>query len=301
MQERKPIEPKPKFNDKNRVDSKGVERHLTNIKPGPKPITDQVDELDTIWKDESPAPLEQAPSIHVDDKKRVDSKGVDQAEHEVRRPPITLKIDSNGQWKLNKLEDTIVDRRHMHPAVSTQIKATPKTNPLASGSGRDGSMLAPKAPKPIDERHTLYPSQIAWDSKPAKKTEVVKIDKGGQWSLDKSNYGPKRLELYDPSANAKRKAKNTDTIEGVGPNRNVKQYTTTASTIGQMKDKEYEKKNKLQPVKNVTHEARYQGTQPIPKKTIFDKSDGEESNKLHVSRNGQWKIMGWNGDKPWWK
>jgi hypothetical protein len=44
--------------------------------------------------------------------------------------------------------------------------------------------------------------------------------------LAKSNYGPKGAGLYDPTVNQKRKARNVETVEGLGQNKNVKEYTS---------------------------------------------------------------------------
>ena len=71
--------------------------------------------------------------------------------------------------------------------------------------------------------------------------------------LVKSNYGPKGAGLYDPTVNQKRKAKNVDSIEGIGPNRNIKEYTPAIQgTLKQQAATQAKKDlavNKLQPVK----------------------------------------------------
>ena len=51
-------------------------------------------------------------------------------------------------------------------------------------------------------------------------------------SLLKSNYGPKGMGLYNAGDNQKRKENNTgEALENVGQNKNLKQYTTTASSV----------------------------------------------------------------------
>lgn len=71
--------------------------------------------------------------------------------------------------------------------------------------------------------------------------------------MNKSNYGPKGAGLYDPTVNQKRKAKNVDSIEGIGQNKNVKQYTTsregTANEYATVQAKKDLAANKRQPVK----------------------------------------------------
>ena len=62
------------------------------------------------------------------------------------------------------------------------------------------------------------------------KKEEITFAKNGQWSLDrveKSGYGPKGADLYDVTANQKRKANNTnDQVIDAGKNVNVKNYTS---------------------------------------------------------------------------
>ena len=75
-----------------------------------------------------------------------------------------LVKNQRGQWSLDKTENTIVDRRKMHPAVSTQIKPTPKTNPLARARSRDGSKLSPKVPNVMGERpYALHREGMLYD------------------------------------------------------------------------------------------------------------------------------------------
>lgn len=49
--------------------------------------------------------------------------------------------------------------------------------------------------------------------------------------LAKSNYGPKDMGLYNANDNQKRKANNTgESLDSIGQNRNLKQYTTSRSS-----------------------------------------------------------------------
>lgn len=74
-----------------------------------------------------------------------------------------------------------------------------------------------------------------------------------------SNYGPKKMKLYNANDNAKRKARNTNDQIDCGQNRNVKAYSTK---VGQLSAKAqatsqanyYKKLNKKQPVKVFTAE-----------------------------------------------
>lgn len=68
--------------------------------------------------------------------------------------------------------------------------------------------------------------------KVAKQEEIVKFDELGQWSINKSNYGPKDMELYDSNKNVNRKASRTgETVEGIGQNKGVRQYTTSSASV----------------------------------------------------------------------
>jgi hypothetical protein len=73
--------------------------------------------------------------------------------------------------------------------------------------------------------------------------------------LEKSGYGPKGADLYDPAANQKRKENNIDTVEGVGQNKNVKRYTSaptgTAHAQAVNQAQVDAAKNKKQPVKTL--------------------------------------------------
>jgi len=64
------------------------------------------------------------------------------------------------------------------------------------------------------------------------ESELVKYASNGQWSLEKSNYGPKDMKLYDSNVNQKRKANNNgDTVPDAGKNVNVKNWTTMGSAM----------------------------------------------------------------------
>lgn len=83
-----------------------------------------------------------------------------------------------------------------------------------------------KMPKPAKAPKPLLQSE--------REVEVCKTDKNGQWSIEKSNYGPKGMGLYNPADNMRRKANNTgESVADAGKNVNVKKYTTTGSSVGQ--------------------------------------------------------------------
>lgn len=71
----------------------------------------------------------------------------------------------------------------------------------------------------------------------AKSDENLHFNKYGQWSLEKSNYGPKKIgkekvSLYNPEDNANRKEANTgESLKDIGKNVNVKKITTTGTSM----------------------------------------------------------------------
>jgi hypothetical protein len=84
--------------------------------------------------------------------------------------------------------------------------------------------------------------------------EVLKIAPNGQWTLEKSNYGPKGGGQYNPADNVKRKAKNlTDTV-GAGPNVNVKAYSSKPGQLSAKQQAAAEAKKLSGPVKQYTPE-----------------------------------------------
>jgi hypothetical protein len=81
--------------------------------------------------------------------------------------------------------------------------------------------------------------------KPLLQTEMIKFDDNGQWSIEKSNYGPKGYGLYNQADNAKRKAKNTgESFSDIGQNKNAKKYTTSGSSMQQAHEKAQLKEQK---------------------------------------------------------
>ncbi len=86
---------------------------------------------------------------------------------------------------------------------------------------------------------------------PVKKEEVLKVAANGQWSLDKSSYGPKGMGLYNPADNIKRKASRTgEELENVGQNKAVRQYTSAKEGTAQQQASTQAKKDKVKSAKN---------------------------------------------------
>lgn len=90
--------------------------------------------------------------------------------------------------------------------------------------------------------------------------------------IEKSGYGPKKGGQYSPTDNARRKAGNTGDVAGVGPNVNVKAFSTkpgqlSAKASTDLTARLQNKANKKQPVKIFSPEeieAQY-GKQPMKK------------------------------------
>lgn len=81
------------------------------------------------------------------------------------------------------------------------------------------------------------------EQKPLLQTEVIKYDSNGQWSFEKSNYGPKGYGLYSEKDNVRRKAKNTgESFADAGKNVNAKKYTTSGSSMSQAHEAAQQKK-----------------------------------------------------------
>lgn len=106
--------------------------------------------------------------------------------------------------------------------------------------------------------------------------EQLHLSANGQWTLEKSNYGPKGAKLYNPADNAKRKANNVESLEGIGGNRNVKEYSSAGLSAKQSATAEaskYKKVNRKMPVKVYTPE-----------------EIKAHQEKLKIAKNGQWSL-----------
>lgn len=106
----------------------------------------------------------------------------------------------------------------------------------------------------------------------------IAFHQNGQWTLEKSNYGPKGAKLYSIADNARRKASNTETIEHAGANRNVKNYGGFGGAkVAHIEDARIKRANKKQPVKTYSAEERAAYASAHPE-------------KLKIAKNGQWDL-----------
>jgi hypothetical protein len=119
-----------------------------------------------------------------------------------------------------------------------------------------------KMPKPAKEPKPLLQSEQDADSKMTEmradaphgkethaiRGEACKFDSNGQWSIEKSNYGPKGMGLYSQKDNIQRKMKNTGAeVADAGKNVNVKTYTTSGSTMSAAHEAAETKRRKANP------------------------------------------------------
>lgn len=104
----------------------------------------------------------------------------------------------------------------------------------------------------------------------------------GQWTLDKSNYGPKGAKLYNIADNARRKMTNTGETRGIGPNVNVKEYGGFGGAkMANIEAARIKRINRKQPVKVYTPEE----IEAYKQKRAVNKCD-----HLKIAKNGQWSL-----------
>ena len=106
------------------------------------------------------------------------------------------------------------------------------------------------------EGYALVPGKEPYEKgscAPIKKDEeeVLKVEANGQWSLDKSAYGPKDMMLYSSVDNMKRKATRTgEELEHVGQSKAVRQYTSAKEGTSQQQADRQAKVDKKKSAKN---------------------------------------------------
>lgn len=134
-----------------------------------------------------------------------------------------LGKDENDAASLKNIQDKI--RQEMDRRKFTEVDATRHI------IDRDRGDKMPEKPK----------------EKPLLQAEMIKYDNNGQWSIEKSNYGPKGWGMYSQKDNTQRKMKNTgESFENAGKNVNAKKYTTSGSSMSQAHEAAQEKKYKQQ-------------------------------------------------------
>ena len=165
--------------------------------------------------------------------------------------------------KLNKIKDILIKAKDdlSKDATDDKIKAKLKAEMDKRNFGEADATRhiidrdrGAKMPKPVKPPKSLMQSE----------QEVCKFDDNGQWSLDKSNYGPKGMKLYNPADNINRKASRTgEEHEHVGQNKAVRQYTTNASSVNAARESNEAKRQKA-------------ANKNAPVKTLADMTDEEK-------------------------
>lgn len=103
----------------------------------------------------------------------------------------------------------------------------------------------------------------------------------GQWTLEKSNYGPKGAKLYNIADSARRKMSNTGEVTGIGPNTNAKTYGGFGGAkVASIEDARVKRLNRKQPVKTYTPEEIEE----------YKKRKVAKTESVHVAHNGQWTL-----------
>ena len=124
----------------------------------------------------------------------------------------------------------------------------------------------------------VWPRGESWQQNPPKPTT------GAVNTVKKSNYGPNNAGQYTPADNVERKQNNVgDVVEGIGPNRNVKAYSTrpgrlSAKQAANAEAKKYKRLNRKQPVKVFSPEeiAAHQAAQKDKLAASVDSYDQHE-------------------------
>jgi hypothetical protein len=178
------------------------------------------------------------------------------------------KAVSTKRWEsLTKAVDTEgKELPYWHPKVMAEHKAKLRTQERAA---RLASMNAkPSTPPPsinpydlgdgTGRKYANIPDKTITPKIPntVKSEEVLKWDANGQWSLDKSNYGPKGANLYENAANVKRKANNVDNIDTLGNMGRVKDYGPSNPNKLNSEMRRLKTLNRKQPVKTTANDPK---------------------------------------------
>jgi hypothetical protein len=112
--------------------------------------------------------------------------------------------------------------------------------------------------------------------------------------VEKSNYGPKGMGLYNPKDNIKRKANRTgEEVEGVGQNKAVHNYTTSGSSVQAAHEAAEAKRQKIKSKASVRTMADMSPEEIQAIKDKYNKTaseDGQMGEVIKYDANGQWRI-----------
>jgi len=129
---------------------------------------------------------------------------------------------------------------------------------------------------------------------------LIKYSSNGQWSLDKSNYGPKDMKLYDPNVNQERKANNVgETVPDAGKNVNVKAWTTMGSAMSQAHNKAEAKKQKAKTKASTRTLADMSDEEKAAMKAKYEKPLAKGADVVREAlTTGQLPVMGDTASQP---
>lgn len=176
---------------------------------------------------------------------------------EIAEKSCEKEVYSEQTWELKK--DSADGLPYWHPRAQAEHRAKLRAMDRAARMNK----LTPRPkidPKSIGDgtgrKYIEIPNipNTATTAKKSEDKEVIKFDGNGQWSLGKSNYGPKRMRLYNEADNAKRKQNNADSIEDLGSMGRVKVYGAADPRRAQREASRLRRLNRKQPVKVYTQE-----------------------------------------------
>ena len=179
-------------------------------------------------------------------------------EFDPKKVPEDLDLKPYEDDKL----DSVIERIksvHLNKAITPDPKYPGTHYAKVDGEWYRVKNIGVDPDKPPVPGYSKQPNWYELEGHPEGSVRDNRIENYWQPGIDKpkdlvkSNYGPKGAGLYDPTVNQKRKAKNVDSIEGIGPNRNIKEYTPAIQgTLKQQAATQAKKDlaaNKRQPVK----------------------------------------------------
>lgn len=169
-------------------------------------------------------------------------KSFEEKDFELTDKTESVECVNTRSWELTKGETDHLP--YWHPKVMGEHNAKLRNQVAtqrraALGIKPPATPAVPQAPK------------MPTASKPE---EVAKFNANGQWSLDKSNYGPKGAAAYSDADNARRKASNVGDAEHLGSMGRVKNYGPSNPKVLDMQARRIKSLNRKQPVKKLPPE-----------------------------------------------
>lgn len=249
----------------------------------------------------------------------------------VRTPHMQMAFENQRKNR----EMDIADRRaklgvkqptNVSPAPQPLVSpAAPSIKPIAPAAPSVNTSMAPKAPQMYDHTNAAQATaggtgkRYAYITDPVSQSEHVEgcqCDKCLE--MNKSGYGPKGAGQYSSADNARRKTNNLSESTGVGPNNNVKAYSTKPGQLSgkasaDLTARIQNKANKKQPVKQfspeeVAHMNAARGLKksawgqhlPFPSAETYEQEyeQGEDAAAAQLARMMNSKAMFSNHQQP---